>query len=145
MMVMLVESMSATSTMGRGTILTSCCCVKHHDVVEISNHCSNLQAVSLIYCGMVTDLALDTLAQNCPKIEKLRIKQMPTDDITLEGVRKVVSSAAKLTTLEISDFSELNQEIKGTLMKENPNVKFTFPGLCQLGFDHESYIRYVDF
>ena len=24
--------------------LTSCCCVKHHDVVEISNHCSNLQA-----------------------------------------------------------------------------------------------------
>ena len=101
--------------------------------------------MSLIYCGMVTDLTLDTLAQNCPKIEKLRIKQMPTDDITLTGVKKVVKNAAKLTSLEISDFEGLNQEMKGELVKENPNVNFSFPGFCRLGFDHESYIRYVDF
>ena len=101
--------------------------------------------MSLIYCGMVTDQTLDSLAKNCHRIEKLRIKQMPTKDITLKGLRKVVKNSSKLASLEISDFHGLSMEMKGKLRKENPNVKFTFPGLCQLGFDHESYIRYVDF
>ena len=94
---------------------------------------------------MVTDQTLDSLSNNCPKMEKLRIKQMPTKDITLKGVRKAVKNASKLATLEISDFSGLSKEMKGKLRKENPRVKFIFPGFCRLGSDPESYIRYVDF